>query len=141
MRLYELIESKEVDDKTREGNLSPFSSGHKKTIDIIGLASLLGRNLLRLGQNGDNAKKCLRQVGMYRPELETALTRLGKDKGPDGCCKNEILNWIEYHEPETNTELQVKQLDRDPCSGEPNKYKRKTVGDNDEGRLSPISGG
>jgi len=139
MRLYELLESKETDsDQTLEGNRSPLSHGHKKLIDIIGLGSLLGRNFLRCGPDGNNAKKQLRQVGMYRPKLEMALTALGKEAGADKCCKNEILDWIEINEPESFTELQIRQLDRDPCSGEPTAKSRQQ--DNDDGRLSPISG-
>jgi len=140
MRLYELLESKETDsDQTLEGSRSPLSHGHKKLIDIIGLGSLLGRNFLRCGPNGDNAKKSLRQVGMYRPKLEIALTSLGKTAGANKCCKNEILDWIEINEPETFAELQIRQLDKDPGTGEPTERSRQ-VHDNDDGRLSPISG-
>ena len=138
MRLRELLETRDSLDQTREGNLSPLSDGHKKTIDIIGLASILGRNFLRLGENGNNAKKRMRQVGMYRPELEVMLTELGKRKGPEGCCKNEILTWIESHEPETNTELQIRPLDKDPCTGKPSEYGTK-IQPNDDGRLSAIT--
>lgn len=139
MRLYELLESRKTDtDQTLEGDLSPLSQGHKKLIDIIGLGSLLGRNFLRCGPNGDNAKKRLRQVGMYRPELEIALTALGKEAGANKCCKNEILDWIEINEPETYAELRIGQLSNDPCTGKPTARSRQ-VYDNTDGRLSPIS--
>lgn len=140
MRLQELLESKETAvDHTLEGNRSPLSHGHKKLIDIIGLSSLLGRNFLRCGPDGNTAKKRLRQVGLYRPALELALTSLGKTAGADKCCKNEILDWIENNEPETYSELHIRQLDQDPCTGvRTNRSQRYDY--NDSGRLSPISG-
>jgi len=91
-----------------------------------------------LGPHAHTAKRKLRQVGMYRPELETALNSLVRKKGPDGSCKNEILDWIETHEPETYTELQIKQLDRDPKTGKPRQEGRVSR-DDTTGRLSPLT--
>lgn len=138
MRLSELFERAEERDSSIEGNLSPLSTGHKKTIDIIGLGSLLGRNFLELGPHAHTAKRELRRVGMYRPELETELNRLVRRKGPEGSCKNEILDWIETNEPETYTELQIRQLNIDPKTRKPRSQGRISRY-NFDGRLSPIT--
>lgn len=140
MKLHELFESEPKTPDEEEGFLSPLSTGHKKTIDIIGLGSILGRNYLTLGPHAHTAKRKLRQVGMYRPELESALNNLVRKKGPDGSCKNEILDWIETHEPETYTELKIKPLDRDPKTGKPRQEGRVSR-DDTTGRLSPITSG
>lgn len=139
MRLQELLESNHYnyEDET-DGHLSPLSDGHKKTIDIIGLASVLGRNFLTLGKHAHIAKHKLRQVGMYRSNLEEMLNSLVRQKGPDGSCKNEILDWIESHEPETYTELQIKQLTTDPKTKQPRSQGRLSRVDT-TGRLSPIT--
>ena len=142
MRLQELLEQqfslRKEEDLAADGKLSPMSVGHKKTIDIIGLAHLLGRNFITLGDGAKPIKHSLRRVGMYRPELEDYLTALAKRQGENYCVKNDILTWLQHHEPETYTELQIRQLPEDPVTHKPTEY-GKTIPSNDDGRFSPIT--
>jgi hypothetical protein len=141
MRLQELLEQKfsprKEDELAADGKLSPLSVGHKKTIDIIGLANIIGRNFVVLGPNADPIKHKLRQVGLYRPNLEDYLTAMAKQSGPNHCVKNALLDWIENYEPETFAELQIRQLPEDPVTHKPTEFSRTAPG-NDDGRYSPI---
>jgi hypothetical protein len=141
MRLQELLEQKfsprKEDELAADGKLSPMSVGHKKTIDIIGLANIVGRNFVVLGPNADLIKHKLRQVGLYRPNLEDYLTSLAEQSGPDHCVKNALLNWIKNYEPETFAELQIRQLPEDPVTHKPTEF-GKSQYHNEDGRYSPI---
>jgi hypothetical protein len=141
MRLQELLEQRfsprQEDDLAADGKLSPLSVGHKKTIDIIGLANIIGRNFVVLGHNAQSIKHKLRQVGLYRPNLEEYLTQVARHNGPDYCVKNTLLDWLQNYEPETFAELQIQQLPEDPVTHKPTEF-GKTQSPNEDGRYSPI---